>query len=328
MERPEHPTVKPSEPEREKHLLNKIMDMIRSGDTIQVHTFNSVLEYLGEYDLTVDSNGFIVDQDTGSFVEPYVFDSALFRQISGPVDDAFSAFCRPEMECESMIMLQEDKLHLKDLHCVHAFEDGAHPIRSNGLKLREMFGAIGLPPVTVEWSTQRTMLEENSDKTEVVLKQSLHENAEPHHPACYDCSETAPPEEWEEVTVDRNTDYRCPNCSTLWSCSRISACENCRKAHTWEDTLNCSAEELDSESNTGYASMPSCPHCNSPSADIQSDRQYDIMDPSESYTTQSNSVNFHKEVTPEETDPVEDLMSAPSKRGEYSEHSRKFDHAL
>lgn len=293
MERPSEPSVEPSEPERERQIAEFGLGLLKDPDTPKIISLESVRDYLDAAGLDVDSEGFIVDAESGERVEPYAFDDEAFRASHGASDNPFDAYYRPESEVGGVLIGAKQSVHLSDLHTVQFFDGEPHPIRDDSMNLQEALARTGVTfPTVMEWSDAVNLIRDaDAQVVEIHL-----ESEKPLSLNCLDCEYTGELETWDE---DEEGDLRCPECNCLWECFNLEVCTSCQTQHRWED--------ITPEDGGGMYWEPSCPDCNAGGNFLHSEDRYSDIESDETERV----VEEWEDEDDEWDDPREDSQSTP-----------------
>lgn len=288
MERPDSPRVEPSEPEVEQRLIDSVVALKKSGGTLNVIPIGQARDVLVAGGLDVDSDGFVVDCESGERVEPFAFDSGLFREVESPVDDPFSAYYRVESECERVIGAKGE-IHLSDVHTVCEFDGVVRPVRDDSINLQRAGGHLGVGfPMVFEWSDSL----EFAKDVEAVSFRYPEEGELDVELGCFECGFDGSWDEWDVdysewldggvedtdsdmkervlsgVDLERG-ELRCPECSCLWDVFSLDVCTSCQTMHRWEDIT-----PDDDEEGGGMYWEPSCPDCRAGCGMLESEDRY------------------------------------------------------
>lgn len=269
MNGPTGPSVEPSEPEKEQQMMDSVMELMKDGATPRLIGINQVRDFLRGAELDIDDDGFIVDMETGDFVEPYSFSREAFKEIPSPVEDPLAAYCRPETEC-SWIIGEKERLHLSDLHTVYMFDGEAHPVRDDKMNLLRLGEATGLTySMVCEWSDAIDLLED----ADIVVDFSALEGEYEVILNCFECEYEGAPDSWEEDDECERGTLRCPECSCLWEVFNIEVCTACQTSHRWEDVT---PDDESEEAGSAMYWEPSCPECGAGQNFLEGQDRYNI----------------------------------------------------
>jgi len=247
METPSSPTIEPSEPEKEMRLVESFIEALPNPEIPKIISIDSIHDFLASANLDVDGQGFIVDDDSGEYVEPYAFDRKAFREANGPSDNPFDAYFRPQEEAQPLVEEKNKKLHLSDLHTLHEFDGEVHPVRDDFMSLVKFSGTIGITFSTVtEWSDAIELIEDEDVMTIQWKKDSDKEIS--LNCFGYGCGYSGPPQEWNE---NEDGELMCPKCSTQWDTNGIQNCKDCGEYFQFEEVIH---EDM-------YGGS-ACPDCN------------------------------------------------------------------
>ena len=269
MKHPPEPSISPSEPEKKQRIAEQGIRMVKDPSTPKIISLASVRDYLYAAGLDVDSEGFIVSDETGERVEPYAFDDDAFRAADGPSDDPFEAYYRPESEVDMFLIGAKQSVHLSDLHTVYFFNGEPHPVRDDSMNLKQALNRTGATfSNVVEWSDAVDLIRDSEEQTVEIHMDS----EEPLSLTCLDCEYKGELDSWEE---DDAGDLRCPECSCLWDGFNLEVCTSCQTQHRWENIVP--------EDGGGMYWEPSCPDCGAGQNFLHSEDHYSRM---ESETTE------------------------------------------
>lgn len=274
MERPSTPSVEASEPEKEQAVVDAILEGLKDGEIPRVMDFPAVRAWLQSAGLDIDSDGFIITQDTGEYAEPYAFSKDAFNETDSPVDDPIASYTRPETEIDWVIGAKE-RLHLSDLHSIYPNSDGegAHPVRDDTMNLRDMIRKTGMTYLTVTaWSDGADLVEAAENPPVLVQSSSDDTDTDELELNCFDCGYRGSHEAWERDEACSRGTLRCPECNCLWKNFSIDTCTACQTTHRWEDITP--DDDGDEDAAGAMYWEPSCPECGADSSYLHSESRY------------------------------------------------------
>lgn len=225
---PTGPRVEASEPEKEQRLAEYALDKLSDGDFQRLVELSYVKDFLQEFGLDVDDDGYIIRMDSGEYATPYTFCRELVREtVQDDGESIADAFFVPETS-ERVIGRSSGRLHLRDLHTVVSTDDGvAHPVRDDFFNIIEMKRTLGVRymAVTAWTSVLDSSIYEDSTFVSLGL-----ESDEPLVLRCFnpECEFAGEVEEWDT----ENRKPMCPNCGGDWT-EEIAVCTACQEWH-WE----------------------------------------------------------------------------------------------
>lgn len=259
MERPNSPSVEPSEPEKEKRMMDSAVDEIKTASRRRKVHLSFVRDTLLEVGLDVDDEGFIVDEETGDYAVPYQFSRDRVREYVKDEDESvFDAFFVPTND--DNVYRQKDRLHLSDMHATLILENGdAHPVPDDWFELSKFHAALetGFPSVTA-WSD--LVRDGKLDGSSGWISIEISSDA-PLELNCFgpECNYSGSVSEWEGE-ID---DPECPECEGNWD-EHITVCMACQEWH-WGTNF---------EGESRYAE-PACPDCGAGVAHLEQQTRYD-----------------------------------------------------
>jgi len=256
---PSGPSIEPSEPEKEIRFIEKIIESIPNPDVPKVISIQSAHDYISSAGLAVDEEGFIVDSESGDYVEPYAFSRDAFMDSTDVADNPFDEYFVPLSE--TSVVKNVERTHLTDVHTIHTFNGDVHPVKDDVFNLSRMARNIGITfSVVTAWSDSIHFVTES----EVVPIYWEKDSDEDMILNCFGskCGYSGPVTEWNE---DDESRLICPECSALWDTGGVLRCSYCEATHQFEDV------------NIGeYSGIISCPDCdNRIEHDTQKSR-YDV----------------------------------------------------
>ena len=226
MERPNQPSVSPSEPEIKRRTAESAMQDAKNGefDGVQVY-LPYVKEFLKEYGLDVDSKGFVINRDTGEYAVPYVFVDELVKEyVKGEDESIFDAFFRPVTD-DRVYGWDNQRLHLSDVHSVIETEDGSsHPIRDGYFDVAELHARLETGfRLMMSWSD--IVKKEDIDDSGRWLG-IAKESDEDLELSCMnlDCGHTGVLSGWNG---NEHSSPECPECGGDWDSDGITVCTIC-----------------------------------------------------------------------------------------------------
>lgn len=243
---PPEPSVEPSEPVKEIELVRTIMKSISNPEVPKIIRIDSAHDYLESAGFTVDDNGFIIDEDTKNYVEPYAFSRNEFRKNTEVANNIFDEYFVPLSE--TPVVKNTDRIHLTELHTIHTFNGNIHPVKDDMFNLSKMVRCTGVTFSTVTgWSDVIHFVEESEMPSIYWEKDSsidMNLNCFGSH-----CDYSDSVKTWERNDEDK---IICPVCKTLWDTRGIYTCHKCNDKYQSENVI------MDS-----YSGIVSCPDCNS-----------------------------------------------------------------
>lgn len=225
MERPNEPSVPPSEPEAERRIVEGVLNSAKNGkfDGILIH-LPFVREYLQEMGLDVDSDGFIIDAETGEYSVPYTFVDELVQEYVKDEDESvFDAFFRPVTH-DRVYGWDNKRLHLSDLHTVIKTEDGAHPVRDDSFDIAEFHATLETGfSVMMGWSdiVKKENITENGQWLAFAKESDSELELNCLNP---NCNYSGSPTSWDG---DEHIEPECPDCGGKWDSDGITVCTIC-----------------------------------------------------------------------------------------------------
>jgi len=242
---PDCPSIEPSEPEKEMRLVETIINSIPNPNVPKIIRIDSAHDYLESGGLTVDENGFIIDDETKEYVEPYAFSEDKFMENTEVADNMFDEYFVPLSK--TSVVKNTEKIHLTDLYTIHTFDGEVHPVKDDLFNLSKMIRNTGVTFSTVVgWSDALHFIEESDVPSIYWGKDSavdMHLNCFGSH-----CNYTGSVTDWER---DDKDEIICPNCGTLWDTRGIYYCSECDDKYQSENVRMSS-----------YSGEVSCKECN------------------------------------------------------------------
>ncbi len=255
------PSVEPSEPEKEMRLIETIIKSIPNPEVPKIIRIDSAHDYLASAGFTVDEDGFIIDDETEDYVEPYAFSRDEFRKTTEVADNIFDEYFVPLSE--TPVVKNTDKIHLTDLHTIHTFNGSIHPVKDDLFNLSKMARSTGVTFSTVTgWSDSSHFVEESEVPSIYWGKESsvdMDLNCFGSH-----CDYSGSVTTWE-----RNDDYEiiCPECEELWDTRGFYTCSECNDTYQSENVIM-----------NSYSGIIDCPECN---FELDGDNYYTRYNPLE-----------------------------------------------
>lgn len=249
MEQPNQPRVKPSEPEQERQKKNSLSDFMTNlmDERGKILSLNTIRDNLQSVNLDVDSDGFLIDTETGEYATPYCFVEELVEEYVREDDETiFEAFFRPVTH--EKVFTGNKKIHLSELHSVIPPQDeetSGHPVSYDWFKFGKLYANLetGFSVIT-EWSDMVEKEEFNtSDWVFIRLESDESLSLNCLNPSCLYSGDHS---EWDSEEIEGIT---CPECGGDWK-QDITVCTIC---NTWHWGTHFVGESIHSE--------PSCPQC-------------------------------------------------------------------
>lgn len=264
---PHGPTVPPSESEQEQQMVSHALQELSDADNQRRIGLGPARQCLLEVGLDIDDCGFIIDGETGEYATPHAFDPDTFFESDAPADDPFDAYYQPEEEI-TLLILQNDRLHLSDLHTITYVDGEPRPVRDNKIALRRMHSAVGLAFTNVmQWSDAADLaVDDDSGPKIVINKWPGDADEEPATLSCLNCDFEGHPDDWNG---DTQSEPECPDCGGLWNTRGLEICTACQTTHWWEAM----------EHGGDMYSEPKCPNCEAGVKFHESQTYYDYPNP-------------------------------------------------
>lgn len=264
MDSPDKPSVPLSEPEKEEQFYQQVKSELHDSSRPLLININAIKGFLSQCSLSIDEDGFIVDSESGEFVEPYNFSQSKFEDSESPADDPLKSYLAPESECDDIIMDRE-KAHITDLHTIQRIGNSFYPIRDESMALRQMAHAVGVTfRIVFKWSNCVSLV---TDSAEMVIEYNLPDE-EQQELKCLACEYTAAATEW---TQEGDT-VKCPNCTADWTMNSLEVCTACQHVFPF-------SEMTDEESSMYWE--PHCPECNADHTKLHSQDRYTTFEEAE-----------------------------------------------
>lgn len=272
MQKPNTPSLEPSEPEIERMLAQDAMNKIKNDgfDGIQIY-LPYVKDYLHKHGLDVDENGFIINKESGEHATPYIFIEDLVSEYVKDDDESiFDAFFRPVTD-DLAYGWNEHRVHLTDLHSVIKTSDGeSHPVRDGSFNIAKLHATLETRFKTITgWSD--IVKKENIDKNGqwLGMAKGFDESNETENELeinCInpDCGYSGSVSSW---SGNEHTSPVCPECDGEWDSEGISVCTLCE---TWYWGQYFEGESIHAK--------PACANCGADMEYIERILRYDDVD--------------------------------------------------
>lgn len=272
MKQPNTPSISPSEPEIEKTLMKEAMEKISNDNFAGIKINLPYLkQYLHEHNLDTDSNGFIIDKESGEYSTAYIFVEDLISEyVKDDEESIFDAFFRPVTD-ERVHSWSETRVHITDLHSVITTSDGcSHPIKDDSFDIAKLHAHLETGfKFVMGWSDliQKDNIDENGQWLAISKDPfGSNEQKEEMNLNCLnpECGYNDYISNWNG---NQHTDPECPDCGGKWNSEGISVCTICEN---WYWGTNFEGESIYAE--------PVCANCGADMEYIERVSRYDEVD--------------------------------------------------
>jgi len=146
---------------------HELVQLSERLDTRVIITEQVLSQFLASGNLSLDDDGFIIDAESGTFVEPYAYDRSLFHKSNTPAENVFKEYFAPaETVLDNPINNKEtvtEKLHVSRLHGLISVgtesESQKHPVADVADNLTKFISDTGIAFENVtEWSTAKSLV--------------------------------------------------------------------------------------------------------------------------------------------------------------------------
>lgn len=253
------PTIEATDIEKEQHAIDSLVESVIEQQDIRVRIeLPAAMGLLREYGLTVDENGFVIDNTTNDVVEPAMYDAEKFAAAPQPNEYDVTAYFT---KSSSVIKGEKEKLHLSDVYTVIDVSGTPRPVSDSGINIEKMHRDTGLVfATTTAWSND-VNLEKLKESIETVTIDTQMEPVPELN--CLKCGFQAGICDWHGKT---NSPV-CPDCKTDWNVELLHECKECSNAFSDSELMG-----------DDVFATPTCPSCNETSnmqSRFTSRRRYD-----------------------------------------------------
>lgn len=206
---PARPTVPASQPELEQRVIEEVNAILTQEDARHVLYPEVIHEYLLEFNLDTDENGFIIRANTGEHVPPYKFDADKYSADTHSTDDDESTE-RDNTELSEYFVAETEKewvdddlsIHLSNLHGFIISDGDGYPVSDYVMDLERFRGLTGsFFTITTAWSSMHSFGRGNDDLLTNIHVKKTKNNGEHEKPLhCFNCGFNGCVNEWDSAS--------------------------------------------------------------------------------------------------------------------------------